>query len=221
MFEQYLLKEYLVYRLYNQLTEKSFKVRLTRITYVDSVKKNKKVTRFAFFIEDKKRMAQRNNGKVDETEFKYWRLKNKEDQMLLSVFQFLVGNTDWSIPGRHNVKIIKVGKEEALYAVPYDFDMSGFVNAHYARPHKKIQHKIKKVSTRLYRGFCREQVEFDPVIARFRAQKAALYAVCNDFPHLAPKPKKSITRYLDAFFDIIENPRKVKKYLVDNCKKIR
>lgn len=221
IFEQYLFQEYLAYRAYNVLTDKSFRVRLVRIAYVDSEGKYKPVTRYAFFIEDEKKMAKRLDGKLDESTQHYWVFQQKDAQILVSVFQFLIGNTDWSIPARHNVKILRVGPKESLYAVPYDFDMSGIVNTSYARPHEKLQDKISSVRTRWYRGLCRKQEEFAPVIALFNERKAALYAVYEDFRLLSGRSGKSTLRYLDDFYEIINKPRKVKKHLVENCKKLK
>jgi hypothetical protein len=221
IYEQYLLMEYLVYRLYNILTEKSFRVRLAYITYVDSKGKHKPLKKCAFFIEDEKKMAKRNNGKLDESKYKYWVFQKKEAQILLSVFQFMIGNTDWSIPGRHNVKIIWAGPENKLFAVPYDFDMSGIINTSYAKPHEKLHNKIKDVRSRLYRGICRKQEEFAPVSAWFNKKKEEIYALYNNFPPLNSRYKKNNLRYIDRFYEIINNPRLVKKYLVENCKKLR
>ena len=58
-FEQNLLEEYLAYRIYNLLTDISFRVRLARITYVDSMGNADPVTRMAFLIEDEDAMADR------------------------------------------------------------------------------------------------------------------------------------------------------------------
>jgi hypothetical protein len=141
--------------------------------------------------------------------------------MLFSVFQFMIGNTDWSIPGRHNVKLIRVGEKRSLYAVPYDFDMSGIVSTHYAAPHRKLSHQIKSVRTRLYRGLCRKQEEFTPVLARFNRKKKEIYALYNHFPLLEDRNKKDTLRYLDAFYKIINKPKSVKRHLVENCRKLK
>jgi hypothetical protein len=221
IYEQYVLMEYLVYKLYNILTEKSFKVRLVHMTYIDSEGKYKPLTKYAFFIEDEKKMAKRNNGKVDDSKYKYWVFQKKNEQILVSLFQFMIGNTDWSIPGRHNVKIIRAGAENSLYAVPYDFDMSGIIDTAYAKPHEKLLNKIRDVRSRLYRGLCRKQEDFAPVIALFKEKKEEVYALYNNFEHLNSRFRKNTLRYLDDFYEIIDNPRLVKKHLVENCKKLK
>ncbi len=221
VYEQYVLQEYLVYKLYNILTEKSFRVRLVHMTYVDSQGKYKPIKKYAFFIENEKEMAKRNNGKMDDSKYKFVVLRQKEDQMLFSVFQFMIGNTDWSISARHNVKLIRTGEKRSLYAVPYDFDLSGIRITHYAVPPQKLRYKIKSVRWRLYRGLCRKQEEFTPVLARFIRKKDEIYALYNNFPLLEAKHKKATLRYLDGFYKIINKPKLVKKHLVENCRKLK
>ncbi|PYP00011.1 MAG: hypothetical protein DMD60_00330 [Gemmatimonadetes bacterium] len=62
----YLLEEYLIYRAYNLLTERSFRARLARVTYADAKGKHRPETRYAFFVEDDGRMARRNKAEVWE-----------------------------------------------------------------------------------------------------------------------------------------------------------
>ena len=64
VYEQYLLQEYLIYRLYNLLTEKSFLVRLVHITYVDITETRTPLPKHAFLIEDNDRMAERNHAVI-------------------------------------------------------------------------------------------------------------------------------------------------------------
>ncbi len=55
------LKEYLAYKLYNVLTEKSFRVRLLDITYIDTGKKKQEYQEMGFVIEPVDLVAKRNN----------------------------------------------------------------------------------------------------------------------------------------------------------------
>lgn len=50
-YEQYVLKEYLVYKLFNIVTDYSLRVRLLRISYLNSVKEKKTLTQYGFAIE--------------------------------------------------------------------------------------------------------------------------------------------------------------------------
>src|SRR5438067_1368660 len=59
--EQLIFKEFLTYKIYNQLTDMSFRVRLVKVNYEDAVNKSKTYTQFGFLIEDVDEMAKRNN----------------------------------------------------------------------------------------------------------------------------------------------------------------
>ncbi|MCP4152948.1 MAG: hypothetical protein GY757_34770 [bacterium] len=216
IFEQYLLREYTVYKLFNLLTDRSFRVRLVRIKYL-GVKKKKGPTKYGFFIEDAKKMAKRNNGKLDETDTRHWEFDDSGGQILFCVFQFLAGNTDWSIPVRHNLKILDT--EQSLYAVPYDFDLTCLVHTYYAKPDIKLQDRITNVCSRLYRGYCRKKEELSPIFALFNEKKKEIYALYKNSPHFKKKYKKETHRFLDKFYKIINDPKLVKKHFIDSCKK--
>ena len=59
--EQLVLREYLIYKMYNLLTDKSFKVRLLNLTCEDYNDRKKSFTRYAFLLEDVDAMAKRNS----------------------------------------------------------------------------------------------------------------------------------------------------------------
>lgn len=61
--EELLLKEYLIYKIYNLLENKSFRVRLLKVNYEDESGRNKPFTQYAFLIEDDAEMARRNGCK--------------------------------------------------------------------------------------------------------------------------------------------------------------
>jgi hypothetical protein len=153
--DEYLLKEYLAYRIFNLITDKSFRVRLLNLRYVDSAGKKKPIVTHAFLLEDSKAMAKRNNmvewgGERINTES-----TNRQQMTIVALFEYMIGNTDWSVPVKHNIRLM-VPKEDTLvdpFAVPYDFDYCGLINAEYAVPSEAFA--IKSVTQRVYRGFPR------------------------------------------------------------------
>ena len=55
----------------------------------------------------------------------------------MSVFQYMVGNTDWSMVRFHNVEVSRTPR--GVYVpVPYDFDWTGLVSTRYARPNEGL-----------------------------------------------------------------------------------
>ncbi|NIM18075.1 MAG: hypothetical protein GTO45_39375 [Candidatus Aminicenantes bacterium] len=212
----YYLQEYLIYRMYNLLTEKSFRVRLANITYVDSQKTDNTFTNYAFFIENYKKMAKRNKGKTSKLTKIHPMQTDFATSTLVSVFQYMVGNVDWSIRSSHNIKLITIEEEnkKKYYPVPFDFDHAGLIDVDYARPDPNLP--IKSVRERLYRGFCKSLEQFNQTFVIFHKHKNEFYALFQDFTPLPENLKKRSLKYLDGFYQIIQNPKLVKRYFINN-----
>jgi hypothetical protein len=119
LYQQYLLREYLAYRLFNLFTEMSFRVRLVHVTYIDSGRKNKKLKKYGFFIEPVEMMAARNQCKYLKIDDSTLYTLDSKQSSFLSVFQFMIGNTDWSYIADHNVKrIIPKTDSSRVFASP-------------------------------------------------------------------------------------------------------
>lgn len=222
LFEQSLLREYLAYRVLNLLTDNSFRVRLLRVTYTDIDDSTELPPRYAFLIEHKKRLAARLDRKlldVDSTSF------SDLDPGLLnltSVFQFFVGNTDFSpiaaAAGQsccHNYVLLG-DRNKPVLPVPYDFDQSGFVNAPYAIPNPALG--IVDVRARLYRGVCINNTHLPSSLQRFKEQREAIYALIADQADLESRTRRSLIRYTDSFFKIIDDPMAVQRRLEQKCR---
>lgn len=205
----YIMEEYLVYKIYNLITENSFKARIANVTYEDSAGKQVSQTRLAFLIEDDEDLAKRIHSKL----IKEAKLRQNQTDTLqmatVAVFEYLIGNTDWSVPFKHNIKLyFKKGKMAT--PIPYDFDHSGIVNAHYAKPAEQLT-EITSVRERLYRGFNYSPEVFQTVFERFKAVKPQIYALYKDNADLEPNYIKSTLKYLDDFYENIESPKTVKR----------
>ena len=218
IFTEYLLKEYLAYRIYNLLCDESYKVRLARITYNDSEGKIKQRTRFAFFIEKTEYLASRIGGIEIEFSGLAKEITDTELTLLFSVFQYLIGNTDWSIPGLHNVKLISLPGPKYV-PVPYDFDFSGLVGTHYAIPDPKIP--IESIFQRIYRGPCEELDTILPVLELFISKKPEIYSLISDFEYLEQKERAKILRYFDKFYKTLNSDNKIHREFILKCTETR
>lgn len=216
--EELLLKEYLVYKLYNQLTEMSFRVRLMKTTFIDSRGKNKPLTQYSFLMEDDGDMARRNGCKKREHGQVLTEATDRQTMTMVAIFEYMIGNTDWSVPNNHNVELIFSRENPALlpHAVPYDFDYCGLVDAGYAIPNEVIG--TEKVTERVYRGFPRTMEEIQATLDVFRAKKEAIIAQVRNFNLLSEKTRNGMIRYLEEFFRIIENKSDVKRTFIDNAR---
>ena len=216
--EQLLLKEYLIYKLYNLLTEKSFEAKLVQLTYQDSKNSMKTYTQYAFFIEDVDDMANRNNCYEIENKTFATEATDRKQTTLLSIFQFMVGNTDWSVPVYHNIKLIQPVNDSIAkpYAVPYDFDYCGLVDAYYAIPHPSLQ--LEKITDRLYRGFPRTMDEIQETLNLFRKKKDTILNEVASFQLLNNHSRAAMLKYINDFFGIIEKEKLVQTYFIDGAR---
>ena len=208
-FEQYLLKEYLIYKIYNVLTEKSFHVRLLNLNLQDSAGKKKPLNIYAFLQEDVKDLAKRNGyremgkGNVKSPPF------DRQQVAMVSIFEYMIGNLDWGLSPNHNVKLILSSRDSAggLEIIPYDFDYAGFVNAHYSVSNDP---ELENVKQRKYIGVSRTMAQLEEVLSIFRQRKARIYDLINHFELLTVKNRKEIIDYLDEFYGMIGHPAQVK-----------
>ena len=218
IYEQYLLSEYMVYKALNILTDYSFRVRLIHVTYVDTSEKYKTAIRYAFLIENKEQMAERLNAiPIDN---KNVRDKYTDVPLLVNayLFQYMIGNTDWSIPARHNIQLIKsldptVSKP---FVIPYDFDYAGIINTSYAVPDENLG--IENVRERVYRGVCMNEASIKKGVKNFIDNKERIYALYENSGLLDKNNKRSTLSYLGAFFSIIENENSLKRNILDACR---
>jgi len=221
-YEQTILREYLTYRILNTLTDMSFRVRLLRVSFDNTQKDKEPVVRYAFLIEHKKRLAERYGMKDLKIERTSVGDIVPDRLNLSSVFAYLIGNTDFSPiagpPGSsccHNYVLFRQEETGPIFAIPYDFDQSGFVSAPYAAPAPAF--KIKSVRSRLYRGRCVNNEYLPGSLQRFNDRRRSIYVLINDQEGLTERTRKSLIDYVDAFYKIINSPADVQRKIVDKC----
>lgn len=216
--DQYLLREFLIYKMYNLLTEKSFRVRLLDIDFKDSSGRINTFTAHSFLIEDVDDMAKRNQCIEWKGVNLHPERTDRKQMTLLAIFEYMIGNTDWSVAVNHNIRLIQLKENPASmpFAVLYDLDWSGIVNTDYAVPDPLLN--TESVKERVYRGFPRTLEEINDALDIFKAKKDEIYALINGFEPLDGKSKKSMTSYLDDFYKLINSPKSVKSVFVDDAR---
>ncbi|WP_428665648.1 hypothetical protein [Runella sp.] len=213
--EEYIFQEYLVYKMYNLFTDNSFKARLAKVTYQDSAGKRDPETRFAFLLEDETYLAKRNGVKNMYRKQIPMYLIDSVSMATVSVFEYMIGNTDWSVPFLHNIKLLDY--TTTIKAVPYDFDYSGIIEAKYARPPQVLN--LYSVRQRLYRGLTYSPAVFQQVFENFRRLKPHIYALYENNPQLEKGYIKRTIKYLDEFYKIIDDPKSLKDVFVVEASK--
>jgi hypothetical protein len=217
-YDDFILREYLVYKLYNVLTDSSYKVRLLRVNYIDTEKKRKPLIQYGIFIEPKSLLASRNHSVEVESMNLTQNHIQPEVMDRVAIFNYMVGNTDWSVPNLHNVKVLsklKYDNSNLGMIVPYDFDYSGLVNADYAVPFEGLG--LKSVLERRYVGICRSEETFIQAVQEFKDKKDEFYRVINEFPLLKERTKKEMIGYLDSFFKGFDNRYSVVQNILSGC----
>jgi len=223
-FDQFVLKEYAAYRLYNQLTDNSLKVRLAKIRYEDGGKLV--AERTAFFIEDADDAASRLGKKKIENSDIPASAYDRQDTARYMLFQYMIGNLDWDMTHGpqindccHNSKTLGATLEarQGLTPVAYDFDYSGLVNAPYAVPPANVP--VEYVTQRVYRGFCTHNDETRAMLPQFAAARGKLVAELAAIPGIEERTRSSMESYLDGFFKLIGSPGDADKSLFKVCRK--
>jgi len=211
------MREYLAYKLYNELTDYSFRVQLLDFSLEDSKGLLYKVASKGFIIEKDDELAHRLNGRVLKPKNVNRDALQAEVFDMMCLFQLMIGNTDWFIYNQHNVKILKVEDELFPIPVPYDFDYAGIVDADYAIPEERLP--LSDIKERYYLGACRTPEELQPIFQRFKDKKESILRTCAEFTPLSKPIRAEITSYIEEFFEILENEERRKKLIIQHCNK--
>ncbi len=218
-FDQYVMKEYLAYKLLNNLDSNySFRTRLVRIHYVDVNKSRTFYTAYGILIENETMLARRNNAVIIKSNLFSPKDMNAVAMNRMALFNYMIGNTDWSVQMQHNIKILMSFDEPNGKAIPvlYDFDYSGLVNTYYAVPFEELP--IKTVTQRYYQGVCTGAAGLKPLIDEFAGLKDRMLGTIQDFPYLSKSDKKQAEEYIRSFYAMYKNQNYLISQLNSTCK---
>lgn len=215
--DKYILNEYYAYKIYNLISDNSFKVKLLKVNLQDSNSKTKqKGPFFAFLIEEEDLMAERNKMVPVKQELIRPEDLNPPEFLNMAIFQYMIANTDWSVQYRQNIKLVKDPVTGRLVGVPYDFDHAGIVGAPYAKPAEQLN--MVSVKERRYRGYCIEDMEiFKEVFELYQSKKEDIYSIYTSSPHLDEKYVKYTLKYLDDFYKTLSQPKYAKVEMQYPC----
>lgn len=215
-YEQYLLQEFQLYRIYRLLTPMSHAVRLMRITYADSATGKIHTTRYGFLEEEPGELAARVGGRMLTIKGAQPADLEPYQSALVGVFQYMIGNTDFALGALHNAELLATNTGDYMPVV-YDFDFAGAVNARYATVDPRLP--MRSVRIRQYRGFCVPKDTYPKVFAQFNAKKDSIYALYRDplGKLLRPGLADETLKYFDDFYKTINDPRAVKDQIMEQC----
>jgi len=202
--EQRIVKEYMAYKMYNLLTEASFKVQLVEITYVNDTDASMN-TQYGFIIENTNEMAERIDGTEVEGKFNLTLDSiQKNYQHLIPMFQYMIANMDWRTRMNQNIKTIDK-KDGNRIMVPYDFDFSGLVDAPYAIPNKDYQQQ--NIQDRIYMNKVDQLKELKSTIKYFQVHKQDIINSIKQCEHLTKKNRRKMINYINDFYNTLDNPQ--------------
>lgn len=215
--EELVAKEYLAYRSLQALTDVSFRTRLLEATFVDGSGESEPATRLAFVIEEDEALAERLDANVFELEEgKNLPVGAFEPvlRMTNAVWQYMIGNPDWSDVAGHNVELFD--RAGVALVVPYDFDFSGLVDAPYATP--PPEYRLESVRERYYRGWCENSFTTREVLGRFRAAREEVLTLWRETPLLSDGTRRRAVGYLEEFFDAVATDERAERRFLRDCR---
>ena len=215
--DQYVVKEYLAYRVYQLLTPMAFRARLIRLTLEDT-RRNKTIEPFlAMVLEEEHQVATR-NGMISVERKMGPRQAEVSAFHRMAVFEYFIGNTDWSVEYLQNVKLIARDSNSIAYTVPYDFDHAGIVSAPYAKPAEQLQ--LSSVRERRYRGYCLTDLNvLRPFLTEYQQARDKINSLYETASYLDASNKKTALKFIDDFYRVIADEAKWKKEFAYPCDK--
>jgi hypothetical protein len=220
--EQDVLLEYLAYRIFNVLSDVSYRVRLVRMTYddTDNTLDADARHRYGFFIEPRSELAARTGSEAVNLVGVARSAVDPDQAARVFIFQYMIGNTDWSMVKAdsdefccHNVDLFDIN--DVPFLVPYDFDLSGLVNTRYAKPDPSL--RISRVTKRLYRGYCISPGALRAALADIVAREDDIMALPGTIPGLSAREADTAARYLAKFFARAQDQRKLLRSFESRC----
>ena len=215
-YEQYLLREFLAYKIFGLFTPRSYRVRLAKGSYLDAASGKPVASRYAFFVESNEDVARRMEGRIAEIKGQRFAGQDDDTLVLMAMLQWMVGNTDYSISALHNIRLVQL-QDGLRYPIAYDFDSAGLVDAPYAGPDKRLG--INTTRDRLFRGPCRPMEKYEVFLAKFREKKGELMALIDAVPGFTESSRKDARSYMEEFYSTISNPGRAKRAMLDSCLK--
>ena len=212
----HIVKEYIAYKLFELISPYHFETKLLSVQ-LNETKSNKTIDHnlLGIFIQDDKKTASVNDGKRIKRKI-HPNMQDPLSSARNAMFQFMIGNTDYSIAYQHNEKLFYI--DDKIVPIPYDFDMSGLVNTSYAVV-SAIKNKtlpITRVTQRLYRGFDRDDQILEEVRSDFLKKEVSVYALIDTYEKYFRDTKEftRCKRYIESFYDIIKDDKKFQRNII-------
>ena len=211
-----ILKEFIAYKIYEIISPYYFKTRRLEVDYTNQ--KNNKGINYnlaGFLIEDDDKVAKRFDGKIVKRKISPLAMDDF-NSVNLSFFNFLIGNTDFSIAHQHNGKLLFY--EKKIIPIPYDFDLTGWVKPKYGLG---ITNRLGySFEERNYIGFKRGKNIYSKVRNHYLRLKEKIFNTVelyeSEFEY--KKSYNLMMDYLRGFYEILEDDKLYDNLIISEAK---
>jgi hypothetical protein len=201
--EPNLVFEYGAYLLFQALQPNGFRAAWLNITYDNARNRTETISTVGIAIEDKEEMAQKNQMEICECQGVSFQKLNQQNVELVSIFQFLIGNSDWDIQMLRNVELFTHTVTGEIFVFPYDFDFSGFVNPSYALANSDYNHQ--SIKDRVYLGPNLGIQELKKIVDYITSKEPQLYEIIENLPLVKKVYKKERIAYLEKGINYLKD----------------
>jgi len=213
--EEDVIEEYIIYKMYNQVTDISMKARLVKVLYLDTGRGKMVSHSYSFFLEERARVGERIDAREWTKLLTPFSL-NSENFGRMSVFQYMIGNKDWFITTRHNIVIMQPNDTSLLpYAIPYDFDFSGFVNSDYSKIRGVPEDLLE--NRKIYKGNCYTASEFNEIFEFYRELRPLFESIIKNMKLTSKYGRRQNLRYIRLFYKVIESNKLIQRDFLSGC----
>ncbi|MBT8103147.1 MAG: hypothetical protein KJO95_09280 [Gammaproteobacteria bacterium] len=198
------LNEFTAYRIFNLISDQSYRVRLLKIRYEDTDGKQKKLEEphYGFLIESDEGLERRLGGTVAKVEALRFSSLDILQTARINVFQYLIGNKDWSFVTAdsanaccHNIDLLDV--DSSLVPIPYDFDLAALTQAKY-----RGDGQLNQSRRREYFGYCRTPADMlDQAIDYIQPLKDEILTTVLEVPALDDKSRERRAKFISSYFE--------------------
>jgi len=198
-YQQALYREHIVYQLYQVVDSLGLRSQLVDVILEDEGKERYNFT--GFFLEDEKDFAARTGAEILEKGIIRDEAFDRGHYLKMMFFQFMILNTDFGIPNRHNLEIAKLPEQKRIIAIPYDYDYAGIINNDYAVTHHSLP--IKTVRDPYFRGKNVTKEEVRAMKAYYENIRPELESIITEALYLSKSSKRHMLNDIDSFYDTL------------------
>lgn len=193
----FLRREFMAYKIYENLSEYSYRSLIFPITYIDTYS-GQVVESIGFMLESNDELPDRFGGSWCDSKFVKQDTIDPYYLEFMALFNYMIGNEDVIYHAQHNSRLLKLPGKDLLIPVPYDFDFSLLVAAPYAFKDEGIGYERK------YVGFEENAVHMEEIIEIFLNARSDIESDIENCSFLSKREKKRCLKIIKSFYNDLE-----------------